>query len=64
MEGLYKMQVFRPYSVQSLIPIIVLVFHTQPILQCLMSAILRRPLSTKVERPGTTIIIEHTETTT
>ena len=36
-EGLYKMYIFRPLSIQPLILIVVLVFHTQPIHQSLIS---------------------------
>ena len=65
MEGMYKVQIFRPFSVKSLIPIVVPVFHTQPILQCFISIILRRIISAESERPGATIIIiEITETFT
>lgn len=64
MKGLYKMHIFRPFSIQSLIPIVVLNFHPQPILQFLIDTLLRRPLSTESERPCATLIIECIETST
>lgn len=64
MKGLYKMHIFRPFSIQSLIPIVVLKFHPQPILQFLIDTLLRRPLSTESDRPCATLIIECIETST
>lgn len=58
------MHIFRPFSIQSLIPIVVLNFHPQPILQFLIDTLLRRPLSTESERPCATLIIECIETST
>lgn len=64
MEWMYKVQVFRPFSVQPLVPVVIRIFHAQPILQSLMSAIFWRIFSTETERPGAAIIIECTETAT
>lgn len=64
MEWMYKVQVFRQFSVQPLVPVVIRIFHAQPILQSLMSAIFWRIFSTETERPGAAIIIECTETAT
>ena len=58
------MHVFRPFSIQSIIPIVVLNLHPQPILQFLIDILLRRTLTTESERPCATLIIECIETST